>query len=64
LNTARPDIFNSNQGPQFTNGDFTYVLEDHRIRISMDGRGRVYDNIFVKRLWRKVKYEEDYLRYA
>jgi putative transposase len=48
----RPEIFNSDQGCQFTSKDFTGRLEDEGIRISMDGRGRVFDNIFVERLWR------------
>ena len=58
---SRPEIFNTDQGPQFTNVDFTRLLENAGIRVSMDGRGRVYDNIFVERLWRSVKYEEVYL---
>ncbi|MCP4603781.1 MAG: IS3 family transposase [Proteobacteria bacterium] len=57
-----PDIFNSDQGVQFTGLDFTKVLESRNIRISMDGKGRVFDNIFVERLWRSVKYEEVYLK--
>ena len=61
LRLAQPDIFNSDQGSQFTSNDFTTRLEDHGIRISMDGRGRVFDNIFIERLWRSVKYEEVYL---
>jgi len=56
-----PDIFNSDQGAQFTDGDFTSVLKDREIRISMDGKGRFLDNIFVERLWRSLKYEEVYL---
>jgi putative transposase len=56
-----PEIFNSDRGSQFTSGAFTGVLREAGIRISMDGRGRVYDNIFVERLWRSVKYEEVYL---
>jgi putative transposase len=58
---GRPEIFNSDQGSQFTSEAFTGVLEGAGIRISMDGRGRVFDNIFVERLWRTVKYEEVYL---
>ena len=58
---GRPEIFNSDQGSQFTSAAFTGVLRAAEIRISMDGRGRVYDNIFVERLWRSVKYEEVYL---
>lgn len=61
LSISRPEIFNSDQGVQFTSGNFTNVLEREGIRISMDGRGRAYDNIFVERLWRTVKYEEVYL---
>jgi len=62
LGTGKPEIFNSDQGSQFTSQGFTSVLEAEGIMISMDGRGRVYDNIFVERLWRSVKYEEVYLR--
>lgn len=58
---SKPEIFNSDQGPQFTSDDFINALEEINIRISMDGRGRFYDNIFVERLWRSVKYEEVYL---
>ncbi len=61
LVATKPEIFNMDQGAQFTATDFIDCLEDHNIRISMDGRGRVYDNIFVERLWRTVKYEEVYL---
>ena len=61
LRTSRPEIFNTAQGSQFTIFEFTKILEDIRIRISMDGRGRIFDNIFVERLWRTVKYEEVYL---
>ena len=57
-----PEIFNSDQGSQFTSDDFTDVLKDHKIRISMDGKGRWTDNVFVERLWRSVKYEEVYLK--
>jgi len=57
-----PEVFNSDQGSQFTCEDFTDLLETRAIQISMDGRGRVYDNIFIERLWRTVKYEEVYLR--
>ena len=62
LKTAQPDIFNSDQGSQFTSEKFTACLEHHGIEISMDGRGCVRDNIFVERLWRTVKYEEVYLK--
>jgi len=61
LEHACPEIFNSDQGIQFTSQEFTDSLLNAGIRISMDGRGRVYDNIFVERLWRTVKYEEVYL---
>src|SRR4051812_27048417 len=56
-----PDIFNSDQGAQFTDGDFIAVLERSGARISMDGKGRWRDNVFVERLWRSLKYEEVYL---
>lgn len=61
LKISRPEIFNSDQGVQFTSIDFTKILAREGVSISMDGRGRVYDNIFVERLWRTVKYEEVYL---
>lgn len=57
-----PEIFNTDQGSQFTSDNFIQVLKDHQVRISMDGRGRALDNIFVERLWRSVKYEEIYLK--
>jgi putative transposase len=56
-----PEIFNSDQGAQFTDGDFIAVLERSGTRISMDGKGRWRDNVFVERLWRSLKYEEVYL---
>ena len=59
-----PMIFNSDQGSQFTSEEFTAVLKQHEIQISMDGRGRCYDNIFVERLWWTVKHEWVYLRPA
>lgn len=62
LGWGRPEIFNSDQGSQFTSRDFTGVLQQQGVRISMDGRGRALDNVFVERLWRSVKYEEVYLR--
>jgi putative transposase len=62
LRRGRPEIFNTDQGTQFTCEDFLGVLEGAGVRISMDGRGRVFDNIFVERLWRSVKYEEVYLQ--
>jgi len=58
----RPEIFNTDQGAQFTSMEFTGRLEELEIRISMDGRGRALDNVFVERLWRSVKYEEVYLK--
>lgn len=61
LSIGKPDIFNSDQGSQFTSENFTAELESKQIKISMDGRGRAYDNIFIERLWRSVKYEEVYL---
>ena len=57
-----PLIFNSDQGSQFTCEGFTAVLADHGVQISMDGRGRWLDNVFIERLWRSVKYEEVYLK--
>jgi putative transposase len=59
---GRPDIFNTDQGSQFTGADFTSVLASNGIAISMDGKGAWRDNVFVERLWRSVKYEEVYLR--
>lgn len=58
---AQPEIFNSGQGSQFTSAEFTKRLIDRSIQISMDGRGRALDNVFVERLWRSVKYEEIFL---
>ncbi len=58
---GRPETFNTDQGSQFTSLDFTDVLSDAGIRISMDGRGRCMDNIFIERLWRSLKYEAVYL---
>ena len=62
LSQSRPEIFNSDQGSQFTAVGFTSRLEQEGIAISMDGRGRALDNVFIERLWRSVKYEEVYLR--
>ena len=59
---GRPEIFNTDQGAQFTSQAFTEVLKDHGVAISMDGKGRWVDNVFVERLWRSVKYEDVYLR--
>jgi len=57
-----PEIFNSDQCSQFTSSAFTGLLKQTDVQISMDGRGRAFDNIFVDRLWRTVKYEDVYLR--
>lgn len=62
LRRGTPDIFNTDQGSQFTSLDFTGRLLEAGVRISMDGRGRALDNIFVERLWRTVKYEDVYLK--
>jgi putative transposase len=62
LAVARPQIFNTDQGSQFTSEGFTDILQQTGVAISMDGRGRAFDNIFVERLWRSVKYEEVYLK--
>jgi putative transposase len=62
LRFGRPEIFNTDQGSQFTSDDWTKVLLEAGAQISMDGKGRVFDNIFVERLWRTVKVEEVYLR--
>lgn len=62
LARGRPEIFNTDQGSQFTSRAFTSVLQANRIAISMDGRGRALDNVFIERLWRTVKYEEVYLK--
>jgi putative transposase len=62
LQAARPEIFNTDQGAQFTSHDWTSRLRQSGIRISWDGRGRALDNVFVERLWRSVKYEEVYLK--
>jgi len=59
---GKPKIFNTDQGSPFTSYDFTGVLKDAEITISMDGRGRCMDNIFIERLWRSLKYEAVYLR--
>ena len=62
LAQGQPDVFNTDQGSQFTSWEFTQVLQDRGVKISMDGKGRYQDNIFVERLWRTVKYEEVYLK--
>ena len=61
LDGKRPEIFNSDQGVQFTSEAFTNILKMHNVLISMDAKGRCFDNIFVERLWRTVKWEEVYL---
>ena len=62
LKKGRPDIFNTDQGSQFTGEAFTGLLKEHGIKISMDGKGSYNDNLFIERLWRTVKYEEVYLK--
>lgn len=62
LKLSTPEMFNTDQGSQFTSSEFTGRLEQFSILVSMDGRGRVFDNIFIERLWRTVKYEEVYLK--
>ena len=62
LRKGRPDIFNTDQGAQFTGEAFTGLLEQHGVRISRDGKGCYSDNLFIERLWRSVKYEEVYLK--
>lgn len=62
LRKGKPEIFNSDQGAQYTSKSHTELLKDNGIRISMSGRGRCWDNIFVERLWRSLKYEEVYLK--
>jgi putative transposase len=62
LQVAKPEIFNTDQGSQFTSCAFTGILKEREIAISMDGRGRALDNVFVERLWRSVKYEDIYIK--
>ncbi len=62
LRTGVPEIFNTDQGAQFTSQTFTGLLEQHGVRVSMDGKGRYTDNLFIERLWRSLKYEEVYLK--
>jgi len=62
LRKSQPDILNTDQGSQFTSEAFTRLLEQHGVRISMDGKGSYNDNLFIERLWRTVKYEEVYLK--
>jgi putative transposase len=59
---GRPEIFNTDQGSQFTSAAFTGVLAEHGVAISMDGKGRFLDNIFIERLWRSLKYEEVFIK--
>ena len=60
-NYGAPEIFNTDQGSQFTSLEFTQALKDAGVRISMDGKGRWMDNVFIERLWRSLKYEQVYL---
>lgn len=62
LKLGKPEIFNTDQGVQYTSAGFVSVLETRGIKVSMDGKGRALDNVFVERLWRTVKYEEVYLK--
>ena len=59
---GRPEIFNTDQGVQYTSNDFASTVLDNNVLLSMDGKGRCVDNIFIERLWRRVKYEEVYLK--
>ncbi len=62
LGKGKPEVFNTDQGSRFTSLEFTQVLQEYGVKISMDGRGRYSDNIFAERLWRTVKYEEVHLK--
>ena len=62
LRLGKPGIFNTDQGSQFTSSDFVKILLDQKISVSMDGKGRALDNIFIERLWRSVKYEDVYIK--
>jgi putative transposase len=62
LEKGKPEIFNTDQGCQFTSQEFLGVLENHAVKISMDGKGRAFDNIFIERFWRTLKYEEVYCK--
>ena len=62
LRSGKPEVFNTDQGVQFTAAAFTGRLEMAGVAVSMDGRGRALDNVFVERLWRSVKYEDIYIR--
>jgi putative transposase len=57
-----PQLFNTDQGSQFTSDDFTGILKKHDVKISMDGKGRWMDNVFIERLWKSVKYQDVYLK--
>ena len=59
---GKPEIFNTDQGSQFTSMEFVSLLQGHGIQVSMDGKGRWVDNVFVERLWKSVKYEDVYLK--
>ncbi len=61
---GRPEIFNTDQGAQYTSNEFISTVLDNNVLLSMDGKGRFLDNILIERLWRSVKYEEVYLREA
>lgn len=62
LKKGTPEIFNTDQGSQYTSNQFTNKLKDNKIKISMDGRGRAFDNIMVERFWRTIKYEDIYIK--
>src|SRR5947199_8460710 len=62
LRSGKPEVFNTDQGVQFTAAAFTGCLEGAGVAVSMDGRGRALDNVFVERLWRSVKYEDIYIK--
>ena len=62
LSSHTPEIFNTDQGVQFTSNDFIKVVESHKVQLSMDGKGRFTDNIFIERLWRSLKYEDIYIK--
>ena len=62
LARGKPEVFNTDQGSQFSSREFTQAIQDRGVKASMDGKGRYQDNIFVERLWRTVKYEEVYLK--
>lgn len=62
LKIDKPEIFNTDQGSQYTSKEFTGILKENDVKISMDGKGRAFDNIFIERFWRSVKYEEVYLK--